>query len=376
MDACDLSIRGLFVAMAMALMISGTVPVATLTAAEPVVLEAPLTESLPPPAPPATAEMELDAPADPSAGGVVAPGDLALESPRSEILPAPDAASPAIVNEEYQPEDGLIVPLSEQPLAGVADLSPPTLGDAFGYDTATGDTAWLIGHNDHFGVTSLESFATLPQSIAHGLVTGIAFHFLDGPIQTDMPARLFDFSLGYQLRHWIWPNVGLDTVVRVGAFGDFEGSVRNGVRFPGHAVAFFRMTRAYELLFGIDELDRDDISLLPVFGAVWKPSNNLRIDAVFPRPSAAIRIGESDDWAYVRGYLGGGTWAIERTDLTDDNATYRDLRLALGVEIHDRDSIRSSFEVGYVFARELSFRSGRGDFDVGDVIMIGLNNSY
>jgi hypothetical protein len=251
---------------------------------------------------------------------------------------------------------------------------PPPLFDLLGYNPALSNIIWLIGSNDQFGMTSLEWFPTLPHRATRGLVTGFGVHFLDGPVQTDMPPRLFDFAIGYQWRERINSDFALDVALRVGAYSDFEASAGN-IRYPGHAVSYTRLSPGFELAFGVDYLDRDDISLLPVAGAIWTPNDNVRIEAVFPRPRAAVRLAGSNRWAYVRGQLGGGTWAIERANLTPDTATYRDLRLALGLESLDAEGA-SAIEVGYVFARELSYRTGVGNFEPQDVVMLNLTTAF
>jgi hypothetical protein len=278
------------------------------------------------------------------------------------------------------------VPASDDAVPGrVVSLEPdvplesveptPPLFDFLGYRPALSNTNWLIGRNDRFGITSLEWFPTLPHDATRGVVTGFGIHFLDGPVQTDMPPRLFDFTIGYQWRQRVNPDFALDVALRVGAYSDFEASARKGIRYPGHAVSYTRLTSDFELAFGIDYLDRDDISLLPVAGAIWTPNDNIRIEAIFPRPRAAVRLGDSNDWAYVRGQLGGGTWAIERANFTPDNATYSDLRLVLGLESVDADGA-SAIEIGYVFARELSYRTGVGNYDPQDVVMLNLTTAF
>lgn len=247
----------------------------------------------------------------------------------------------------------------------------------FGYDATCGHTTWIIGHDDRLGIVSWETRATIKPGEHRGVTAGFGVHFLDGPVVTDMPPRLFEFTLGYQRREWLVENIGYDVVVRIGAFSDFEGSARDGLRFPGHAVFFARASPEWDWLLGVDVLDRDDISLLPVFGAVWAPHERVRIDAVFPRPAAAIRLAETTQWAYVRGQLGGGTWAIEREPAyVNDNATYRDLRLIFGIETRDNEFLWSAVEVGYVFGRELSYRSSPTDFELRDTVMISLTGIY
>ncbi|HMO87365.1 MAG TPA: hypothetical protein PKC18_20840, partial [Lacipirellulaceae bacterium] len=232
------------------------------------------------------------------------------------------------------------------------------------------------GDEDRFGIVDLEWLPTIPRNAARGLVTGFGVHWLDGPASTDMPPRLYDFTLGYHWRERLSPTLALDLAFRVGAFSDFESSARKGVRYPSHAVVYGRLDPAWELALGVDVLDRDDISLLPVVGAIWTPGPNLRVDALFPRPRAAVRLAEDVPWIYIRGELGGGTWAIQRVDQSRDNATYRDLRLAGGLEFDLGHGASSSFEVAYVFARELSYRSGVGDYQPGDTIMLSLIGAY
>jgi hypothetical protein len=259
--------------------------------------------------------------------------------------------------------------------ADTIDMAP-LLVETLGYNTTIDRIAWLIGDDDSFGVTSLEWLPTLPGDRTRGVVTGFGVHFLDGPVRTDMPPRLFDFALGYQWRQRINPTFAIDAAFRVGAFADFETSARKGVRYPSHVVAYGRLAPAWELALGIDYLDRDDISLLPVAGLLWRPNSFVKLDALFPRPRLAIRLPDGNEWVYVRGELGGGTWAIERADRSRDNATYSDLRLALGVESFNAEGRATSFEVAYVFDRELSYRSGIGDFQPGDLVMLGFNTTF
>jgi hypothetical protein len=330
----------------------------------------------------------------PPEGSSPAPLDDGYLWEQTPVTPVdPGAANAELLSEPIESVDGAIVSLDGIGSAVAPVPRPTVLATPIGYDTATGASSWIIGHDDRFGMVSFESFPTLPQPgarlssspspppvrrvVARGLVTGVGIHLLDGPVQTDMPPRLYDFSIGYQLRHWVWQNLGFDVAVREGAYSDFETSARDGVRFPSHAVAFLRTTPASQWILGVDVLDRDDISLLPVFGALWQPYDNLRLDLAFPRPSAAVRLGEQDEWLYIRGQLGGGTWAIERAATQGpDNATYRDLRLLLGVERRDHDGTAWRCELGYVFARELTYRSGVGDFELEDAAMISFTNAY
>jgi hypothetical protein len=142
---------------------------------------------------------------------------------------------------------------------------------------------------------------------------------------------------------------------------------------------------------------------LPVAGRIWTPKDWLRVEAIFPRPRLATRIGDSSHWLFLGGELGGGTWAVERVNpyyvgashahplyvrshITekqfDDNATYRDLRLVFGWESVTEGSLSSSLEIGYVFNRKLSYRHSvgpifpRGDYEPPDGFMMRLTARY
>jgi len=189
-----------------------------------------------------------------------------------------------------------------------------------------------------------------------------------------MPPRVFDFSLGLQRRDQLG-GFRYDVATAVVASSDFEGSSREGIRFPSHAVGFLRVGPSAELVFGVDYLDRGDVKLLPVGGLILLPNEDLRFEAVFPRPRAVFRLTDTHR-LFLAGELGGGTWAIEREAGFDDLATYRDLRLSVGLEHVDDGGGRLAFEIAYLFDRQLEYTSGQGDCPLDDTVMIRLIHTH
>lgn len=245
----------------------------------------------------------------------------------------------------------------------------------FGYNVRESDTSWLVGGGDNFGMFSLESHPSLAQDKTWSVVSGVGIHWLGGPVRTDLPPRLFDFQIGLQRREWTSDTFGYDVAARVGVFSDFEGSARQGIRYPGHAVGYYRWTPACDFVFGIDYFSRDDIKLLPVAGLILTPRDDLRLELVFPRPRVEVRISELSS-VYLAGELGGGTWDIERPTLPDDVVTYRDLRLLFGISSRQEDGGEEGLEIGYVFDRNLSYRSSNGDFSPGSTILLRATKRY
>lgn len=253
-------------------------------------------------------------------------------------------------------------------------LEPPpvTFDDWLGYNASQSQTTWMA--DDDFGMFSIQSFPTLELDEDSALTFGYGFHFLEGPIEPDVRPRLFDFEMAYHSRGKFSSSLMLDFKFGVGAFSDFEGSARKGVRFPGHAVFYGTHTPHFASVLGVEVLDRDDISLLPVFGWVVQPSSNVIWELIFPRPKLRMRVNSNQAF-YVSGELGGGTWAIERSASIRDNMTYRDLRVLCGLMTFGEES-ESVLELGVAFDRELEYRTGVTSPPLGTAFLLRCHKHY
>ncbi len=111
-------------------------------------------------------------------------------------------------------------------------------------------------------------------------------------------------------------------------------------------------------------------------GLILRPDDGIRIELVYPEPRVAWRVSADVDeerWLSVSGRIGGGEWAIERSDSgLADVATYNDYQLVLALNTVDKARSISSFEIGYVFARDLEYRSGRGNFEPSETLFVRL----
>jgi hypothetical protein len=227
-------------------------------------------------------------------------------------------------------------------------------------------TQWLLGKGDELGIFSLQFFSESGTDLGKNtLDLGATIHFISGPVQTDLPPRVYDFTLGLPRRGNLAESWRYELMFRMGWYSDFEGSAREGIRFPSHLVLYQQASDWWQWVLGVDYLDRDDIRLLPVFGALWIPGENWRFEAVFPRPLIGHRF-RGKRWIYSAAQMGGGTWDIRREWGAEDVFTYRDLQLLLGVGLGDD----SSLEVGYVFQRHLEYRSGTPLYQPPDAVLL------
>jgi len=249
-------------------------------------------------------------------------------------------------------------------------------------------STWLnSGTAGGFGIAEQELKTVLgfpfPSRRSPLVVTpGFAVAYLDEPAGVDLPARVYEATV--QFRWWkrFTPRFGIDFAVTPGVFGDFDQSGDEALRTPGHVAARFEWTPNLDVVLGAAYLDRDDVSVLPIGGVVWTPHEDLKLELVAPRPRIARRVywwgactEEVQDWAYVAGEFGGGTWAIRRAT-GDDVLTYHDFRAILGLERKALGGLDGRLEIGYVFGRELQFAGGAPDVEPEDTVMVRAGLTY
>lgn len=241
------------------------------------------------------------------------------------------------------------------------------------YRTQQENLTWLPGSGDDFGIVNWSSDPYLAHDEDGGFSFASNIHWLSGPTSVPLQSRVFDFAWAYQTRGNLSPSFSYDLSASVGVYSDFEASAREGVRFPAHAVGMFHLSNDVDFVFGIDYLDRDDISLLPVVGLSLHglALDGLRLDLVFPRPRVEYTFSD-EHRMYVGGELGGGSWDVELQGVAQTVATYRDYRVVVGFESADEDGSLSAWEFGYVFDRALEFRGLNRDTGFGDAFMINI----
>lgn len=298
-----------------------------------------------------------------------------------EFSPFPDEVAP----DELSPfvSDGPIA--AEHPL-----LSDPELRDGmvrlsnhrngFFQKLSVAGT-WLAPGSDpnDLGMVEFESFASfaLPFPItAWPLVfsPGYNMHLMDGPQVTDLPARLHDAYVDFM---WLPTFVNRYTLllgVTPGYYSDFMANDGDAFRITGKGLVIYDLDPdRLQLVLGVAYLGRDNLKVLPIGGAIWSPTDYLRLELIFPKPKIAARFNVGygyEDWLYSTAEYGGNTYAIERPGGVHDKVTLQDFRLLLGVERKLNGGTGYRAEVGYVFGRRATYLSGRGDFEPHDTILL------
>jgi hypothetical protein len=290
-------------------------------------------------------------------------------------LPSTEPAPLALPSQEPGPLGK--TPLAGEPTGNPIDLEKsievkpaPLLSDFMGYRYSASALEWIPGGGDQFGIFSALLDGHEQAGVRNGIITGFGFYVFSGPVQSEMPPRAYDFSIGYQIRHRIGP-LAFDLAASVQAASDFNGDARKGIQYPGHGVAYLTVRPNLDLVLGVDYLDRADVKLLPVAGLIWNPNPFTRYELVFPRPRAVFQLTEVYR-LYIYGELGGGTWAVETPILSNTLATYRDLRACIGFESVDPDGRQWAIEAGYLFGRRLEYTSQIGNMRLDDAVVLRL----
>ncbi|MHB1036880.1 MAG: hypothetical protein ACYC35_18950 [Pirellulales bacterium] len=301
------------------------------------------------------------------------------------LLTRPDTTAPPLFSPPQPPNLGRDVTadldVSSQ-LAGNQDAAPLPPGVKRGpLQQVSLLSTWLAGGcgPTDFGMNDEELTATVAfpfptRESPLVLTPGFGVHYLEGPVVSDLPPRLFDAFLDVRWLRQVTPWLGVDVAVTPGMYSDFEQNDSDALRIGGRGLGAITCSPTTKIVLGAMYLDRVDIKVLPVGGVIWTPTEDLRYDLIFPKPKLAWRWsaveGDFSQWVYISGELGGGSWAIQRTSGAQDIATVRDYRVMLGVERKVAVGLNSLFEVGYVFNRRIEYASDTPDVEPRNTVML------
>ena len=244
---------------------------------------------------------------------------------------------------------------------------------------------WIVGDGDNqLNLNDLElaTTLTLPNFLGSTqplrVSPGFIFHWIDGPDSNidpgfDLPSRLNSAYLSFDHTTNPAKNAGFENNFTVGFYSDFDNTSSDGIRLTGKLLGWSRINEYTIGKFGVEYLDRIDRKLLPAFGVFLSPNPNIRWDLYFPRTKLAHRLpnlGNFEVWSYVGAEYGGGSWVIDRSDGTGDQADINDVRSFLGLEWIGPRRVTGFLEIGYVFDREIVYRSSPNNgLDIEDAFL-------
>ncbi|MBI1348589.1 hypothetical protein GC163_20130 [bacterium] len=240
---------------------------------------------------------------------------------------------------------------------------------------------WTSGSGDELGMTDIDFRQTLvfPHRQGFMITPGFSTHFLSGPETTDLPETLYDQWIEFRWLKKFNDRWAMDLAITPSLFTDYENTGSDAVRITGRAIAMWTIKPTFQLAMGVIYLDREDVKALPGVGAIWTPSDDYKVELLFPRPRVLRKLssdGDTSRWIYLAGEFGGGSWGIDRADGSADVFTYSALRMLLGYEVKKPKGFAPRIEAGWIFSRKVEYKSGVGNYDPTDAAMIRFGGSF
>jgi len=280
-----------------------------------------------------------------------------VEAPESPLAWPATVGPPAFLAsdpQEYRmPED--VLPPDTPPLA--------THKDGFFQKLSFTATEIFPDGGDGLGILETELFAAfaLPAPTTDMplvMVPTLEVQFPDSPPYAELPATLYGTYLDLIWLPRLSPRLQGILSIGAGCYSDFEGD-DDGFRLTGRGIVRYDWTPdRLQLVLGVLYINRYHTKLIPAVGAVWKPTDDLAFDLVFPQAKLAKRLRSGpgfENWAYLSGGFGGNSWSIVDAAGAADVLVLKDWRVMLGWEQVRDGGAGFRLEAGYVFEREIEF---------------------
>ncbi|TWT98019.1 hypothetical protein Pla108_21740 [Botrimarina colliarenosi] len=211
-----------------------------------------------------------------------------------------------------------------------------------------------------------------------------ALHQLDGPNTIDVPSRVNDLDLSIGSFKKLGERWSARGSVNVGVYGDEDSlGASDALRVSGFGVAIYEASPEWQWVIGAAYLNRDDLAVVPAFGVIHD-RGDVRFELTMPRPRILWRLPQdaagTERAIYVAGDLGGGAWAVRRTDGTTDTLNLGSWGVGLGYETKAGPgawfSGKRRYELGYVFGRTLEYAKSGEEISLDDSLVMRVGWNY
>jgi len=185
--------------------------------------------------------------------------------------------------------------------------------------------------------------------------------FLDTVSGAPIPDAVHTMRLGAGIGyHWNdkWTVTGMVNPMLY-RLDDVQGS---DVGFSGGLLALYRANSKLTWSFGIMVAPDSDLPVLPMVGANWMINDQFTLQMMFPQPRLLYRVDRQ--WTLYTGLDMVGTTfrasdnfgtKIGMTEYNNALATYRDVRLGLGVGYHIISGLNAELEAGASVYRQIDY---------------------
>lgn len=295
----------------------------------------------------------------------------------------------AMVSPDAASSEALLQDRFELPLIADSAMSQDTLRSlmrpkvSFSSEWLTSSDFDLSYYDIRVTVPTYPFFGPPPPMIS----VGFLYTDLVDAATFGLPADLFEYSVGLSWVRPIKDQWMVRSMLGVALATDNMNTTSDAWQFRGGIFAVYEPNENWQWVFGAIAIGRNDLPVVPAVGVIWKPRPELKIDLTFPKPRIQRLLAETESrqhWGYIGMAIGGGTWAYERADQTDDQLTYGDWRIVTGWESLPTPVAGARFtpgrklglEIGYVFSRDLEFSSDSPDISLSNAVTLGITTRF
>ncbi|WP_437201104.1 hypothetical protein [Planctomicrobium sp. SH664] len=300
-------------------------------------------------------------------------------------------------------------PIMQDPWSSNAPIGPYAMPQAPAYYTygMNGSQPVKFGWNDRldafwipkqdtsgpnvgqFGITGVDiEKAYTGQISPNGWIGTIAPQFgyrsWNGPKDplptNDMPANGYRIGLGMALQSPNYNGITYELSFNPSVGTDFETSLTSKAwMFDAQAVGYWRASPEFLWALGAFYWDRVDTIVLPYGGLVWTPNDIWELRLIFPTPRISVFVGTPwgiPTWMYVAGEYHVEAYQVHPQMLGQTTQVQlADIRLTGGFR-WETGWITSFVEAGFVFNREVRYKSPGTGYDIDDAFIARAGFRY
>ncbi|HEY0792996.1 MAG TPA: hypothetical protein VGD78_18165 [Chthoniobacterales bacterium] len=176
-----------------------------------------------------------------------------------------------------------------------------------------------------------------------------------------LPYSLNQVAADVGVEYWSKGRLGFQLRLEPGAYFTRDHVTDNSFDIPVTVGVGYPLRPSLDLVVGLRASILDEYPVLPGGGLIWRATDRLKVEAVFPRPNISYKLSDSTQ-VFAGGELLGGAFRNGPTnDRRTNNAVleYREYRAGAGVSFNPIRSVSASLHAGWSFEREFDyFHSG------------------
>jgi hypothetical protein len=176
-----------------------------------------------------------------------------------------------------------------------------------------------------------------------------------------IPYSLNQVAADIGIEYWSKGRLGFQLRLEPGAYFTRDHVTDNSFDIPVTVGVGYPLRPSLDVVIGLRASILDEYPVLPGGGFIWRATDRLKIEALFPRPTISYKLSDAAQ-VFAGGELLGGAF---RNGPTDDRRTnnavleYREYRAGAGVSLNPARSVSASLRAGWSFERDFDyFHSG------------------